>query len=108
MRVHAEMGSRFLEAVYQECMGIELTESRIPFQEQQELGLTHRGHKLKKKYVADFVCHGKIIVEWKCVDSIGRIEVAQAMNYLKATGFRLALIINFSTKGELQIERVVL
>jgi len=108
MRVHSEMGSKFLEAVYQECMAIELADSGIPFDEQKELELRYKGRKLKKKYIADFVCNGQIIVELKCIEKIGKVEIAQAMNYLKATGFRLALIINFSTKGEMQFERVVL
>lgn len=108
MKVHAEMGSKFLEAVYQECMEVVLAESNIPFVSQAELALSFRGRTLRKKYIADFVCFDKIIVELKCVERIGPLEIAQALNYLKATGYRLALIVNFSTRGPLEVERVVL
>lgn len=108
MRVHSEMGSGFLEAVYQECLAIEFEESDVPSLGEHELPLQYKRRKLKKRYIADFVCFDKIIVELKCIKAITDVERAQALNYLKATGFKLALIVNFSTKGHLEIERVVL
>src|SRR5690606_941040 len=108
MRVHAEMGSGFLEAVYQECLAIEFEESGIPAEGEKDLQLVYRNRKLKKRYIADFVCHGKIVVELKCIRAITDTERAQAINYLRATGYKLAFIINFSTKGALEIERIVL
>lgn len=108
MRVHAEMGSGFLEAVYHECLDIEFEDAEVPAESEKELPIRYKRRKLKKRYIADFVCFGKIIVELKCIKAITDVERAQAINYLKATGFKLALIINFSTSGKLEIERIVL
>ena len=63
--VYREVGSGFLEAVYQECLGIELTERAIPFAAQAELRLTYKDRGLAQKYYADFVCMDKIILESK-------------------------------------------
>jgi GxxExxY protein len=108
MEVLNEMGSGFLEAVFQECLEILFTEKGIPFEAQKDLPIRFRQRVLKKKYVADFVCFGTIIVELKTVKAITEIERAQAINYLKATGFKLALLINFNPNGKLEFERVVL
>ena len=92
IEVHRELGSGFLEPVYQEAMAIELASSFIPFEAQKTLRITYKGQKLKKEYVPDFVCYQQIIVELKALAQLSGIEEAQALNYLKATGFRVALL----------------
>lgn len=108
MEVHSELGSGFLEAVYQEALEIVMAQKGIPFEAQKELPVMFRGATLKKFYIADFVCYGLILVELKTLRAISNIERAQAVSYLKATGLRLALLINFNPNGSLEFERVVL
>jgi len=108
IEVHRELGSGFLEPVYQEAMAIELASSSIPFEAQKALQITYKGHKLKKEYVPDFVCYQQIIVELKALTQLSGIEEAQALNYLKATRFRVALLLNFGSRGKLEWRRLVL
>ena len=108
IEVHRALGSGFLEPVYQEAMALELASSSIPFEAQKTLRITYKGQKLKKEYVPDFVCYQQIIVELKALAQLSGIEEAQALNYLKATGFRVALLLNFGSGGKLEWKRLVL
>jgi len=99
MEVHRELGSGFLEAVYQEAIEYELSEKDIPYQSQVEIGISYKGMNLKKKYQPDLVCYGDIIVEIKALTKISGVEEAQIINYLKATGFTKGLLINFGSKA---------
>ena len=108
MRVYNLLGNGFLEAVYQEAMEIELDRRHIPYEREQELEIYYDGIKLGKKYVADFVCYDKIILELKAVKELDDSHRSQLYNYLKATGFKLGFLINFGKSDELQIERRVL
>ncbi len=106
MDVHNELGSGFLEAVYQEAMSIVLEEEQIPFTKEQKLQICFRGKTLKKSYSADFICYDKIIVELKAVDSISSTHISQVINYLKAAKVKLGLLINFGSK-KLQYKRII-
>lgn len=108
IEVHKRLGFGFLEAVYQEAMEMELTDRGVPFESQVKLAISYKGRKLKKHYVADLVCYGCVLVELKCVASITAVEKAQLLNYLVATGIRVGLIINFGSRGKLQVERLVM
>jgi len=107
MEVFNEMGSGFLEAVYQECLEYELSDRRIPFQSQQQLKLQYKQRTLKSVYVPDFVCFENIILEIKGVSDLTAKHRAQVLNYLKATGIKLGLLVNFGQQGKLQYERIV-
>ena len=107
MQVHSELGCGFLEAVYQEAMELELTATGIPFEACKELSIFYKGVPLKKKYVPDVVCFGKIIVELKAIDQLSGKEEAQILNYLKATGLRVGVLLNFGSHGRLEWERYV-
>ena len=107
MAVHSELGCGFLEAVYQEALAIVLDEELIPFQKEKVLDLLFRGQVLNKKYVADFLCFDEVIVELKATDAIHPEHLAQVLNYLKATGKKIGLLINFGTT-RLQYKRVIL
>ncbi len=107
IEVHKELGAGFLEAVYQEALAIEFQKQGIPFEREKQLNIFYKGIELKKSYIADFVCYGNIIVETKAIKEISNSDQAQALNYLKATGFELALLINFGSKL-LQKKRVIL
>jgi len=107
MEVHNELGCGFLEAVYQEAFEIELQIQKIPYEREKLLGIVYKNHLLKKTYSADFVCFGDIIVELKALSSITSDNESQALNYLKATGKELGIILNFGSKS-LQHKRLIL
>jgi len=106
--VYKEKGHGFVEPVYQECMEIELASRDIPFEAQQALALEYKGTPLKHRYIPDLVCYGKIIVELKAVSALTDEHRAQVLNYLKATGYRLGILVNFGHHPKLQHERLVL
>ncbi|WP_319256294.1 GxxExxY protein [Desulfosarcina sp.] len=105
--VYREMGCGFLEAVYQECMEKELRLRRIPFIAQQELELNYKGEPLERTYQPDLICYDSIILELKAVREICDEHRAQLHNYLKATGMKLGLLVNFGHYPKVEIERIV-
>ena len=105
--VYKEKGCGFLEAVYQECLELEFGLQGILFQPQVGLGLAYKGRPLKQKYVPDFVCFGKIILEIKAVSQLNDEHRAQVHNYLRATGYRLGLLVNFGHYPGVEHERIV-
>jgi GxxExxY protein len=105
--VYNDKGCGFLEAVYQECLEIEFGLRGLPFIPQAELRLTYKGRTLYKTYQPDFTCYNKIILEIKAVSELADEHRAQVHNYLKATGYRLGLLVNFGSKGQLEYERIV-
>ncbi len=106
MEVHTTLGPGLLEGVYQDALEIELTRRGILFSSQQDLEVRYKDSVLKHKYKPDFIMEGKVIVEIKAVSQLSDIEVAQTINYLKATGYKVALLINFAGKS-LQWKRLV-
>ena len=106
--VHKDKGHGFLEAVYQECLGIEFELQGIPFAPQRPLPLSYKGRSLKQRYTADFICYEKIIIELKAVSALADEHRAQMLNYLNATRYRLGLLVNFGQHSKLEYERLVL
>jgi GxxExxY protein len=107
MEVHRVLGPGFLEAVYRQALRIELAERKIPFRCEVELVINYKGTALDCKYKTDFMCFDEVLIECKAKSDLAGIDRAQTINYLKATGFRRALLLNFG--GErLVYERVVL
>ena len=104
--VYKEKGCGFLEDVYQECLEIELGLQEIQFDAQYPLKLEYKGRPLRKQYIPDFICFEKIIVEIKAVKEITDEHRAQLQNYLKATGYKLGLLVNFGHHPQIQIERI--
>jgi len=105
--VYNEKGCGFLEPVYQECVELEFGIQQILFIAQQQLHLTYKSHPLKSQYIPDAICFDKIIVELKAVKELTDEHRAQVHNYLKATGYRLGLLVNFGHYPKLQYERIV-
>ena len=105
--VYNQMGCGFLEAVYQECLELEFATQGISFRPQVDLPLSYKGQSLKQKYKPDFSCFDKIILELKAVSELTDGHRAQVHNYLKATGFKLALLVNFGAHSKLEYERIV-
>lgn len=97
MEVSNELGSGFLEAVYQEALEIELEERRIPFVTQTPIVISYKGRKLQKEYIPDFICYRQVIVEIKAIKQLSSVEEAQLLNYLKATGKPVGVLLNFGS-----------
>ncbi len=107
MAVHTELGHGFLENVYQAALTREFRLRDILAEREVDIQVNYRGEPLEVSYRADFVCFGDIIVELKAIKAISAIEQAQVINYLKATGFKRALLINFGSLS-LEYKRFVL
>ncbi|WP_305046459.1 GxxExxY protein [Geoalkalibacter sp.] len=106
--VYREMGCGFLEAVYQECLEAELIRRGVPFVAQQELRIRYKGQPLQQTYRPDLVCFDEIIVELKALSKTTSEHQAQVLNYLKATGKQLGLLVNFGSHPKATVERIVL
>jgi len=107
MRVYNELRPGFLEAVYQEAFEIECLDSGILIEPQAEIAIQYKGRVLKKRYIADILAYDEIVVELKVCDEFSNIEMAQLINYLRATGKRVGLLISFGNHKELKWKRVV-
>ena len=108
IEVHRELGPGFLEGVYQEALEMELVLQTIPFQAGKHLPIVYKGKTLTKDYIADLVCHDQIIVELKALERLSGREEAQVLNYLKATGLHVGILINFGSTARLEWKRYVL
>lgn len=106
MEVHKELGSGFLEAVYHEALLLELKKQNIPFRSNAKLQISYKNNPLTKVYYADIICFDKIIIELKAMEGLIPEHEAQVINYLKATGLQLGLLINFGAKS-LQYKRMI-
>ncbi len=105
--VYNEMGSGYLEAVYHECLRLEFFSRRVPFESKLRLNLRYKSQALESYYIPDFACYDQIILEIKAQSGLTDIDRAQIHNYLKGTGARLGLLVNFGSHPKLQYERIV-
>ena len=104
--VHKELGPGLLEKVYQEALEKELKLQGIPYEREKDFTIMYKGEELDQKYIADFVCYGKIVVELKAVDEILPVHKAQVINYLAITGYRLGMLVNFNAQ-KIKVECIV-
>ena len=107
MEVHRQLGCGFLEPVYQEAMAIELATRAIPFIREIKLNVAYKGQALNTRYSPDFICFDSVVVELKALSRMGGTEEAQVINYLRATGHEVGLLLNFGTRS-LEHRRFVL
>jgi len=107
MEVHRVLGPGFLEAVYHEALARELTKQGVPFRSEVELPVFYRGERLSTSYRCDFVCYDTVIVEVKALAHLTGLEEAQVINYLKASGHAVGLLLNFGS-ASLEHRRFVL
>ena len=105
--VYREKGCGFLEAVYHECLEIELQMQGIPQVPKKTLPLEYKGRPLRSVYEPDFICFEKIVLEIKAATELADEHRAQVQNYLKATGFKLGLLANFGHFPKAEVERIV-
>jgi GxxExxY protein len=106
--VYHEMGCGYLESVYQECLEKEFRMQGIPFYKHPEIEIKYKNEVLKKKFEPDFICFDKIIVEIKATSKLIPKYEAQVTNYLKSTGMKLGLLVNFGAYPKVDILRRVL
>lgn len=106
--VGRNMGRGFLEAVYQECLALEFASRGIPFGAMPSLRLAYKGVQLRQTYSPDFVCFDAIIVELKAARELAPEHRAQVLNYLRATGLEVGLLVNFGGSPRVTVERLVL
>ena len=105
MEVHSTLGSGFLEAVYEDALAVEFTMRGIPFEKQKDLTVFYKGYKVRE-YICDYLVDNKVLVELKAIKNLTAIEEAQLLNYLKGTGFKLGLLINFGNSS-LKYKRLI-
>lgn len=105
--VYKEKGCGFVESVYQECLEMEFALQGILFVPQPRLELEYKGRKLRSEFQPDFICFNQVIVELKAVKELTDEHRAQVHNYLKATGHRVGLLVNFGHYPGVEIERIV-
>jgi GxxExxY protein len=106
--VYRTLGAGFLEAVYQECLALEFAARGIPHSAQSPLRLSYKGRPLRQGYTPDFLCFSKIILELKAVSTLAAEHRAQTINYLRASGMKLGLLVNFGAPKGARIERFAL
>ncbi len=104
--VHKELGPGLLEKVYQEALEKEFTLQGIPFEREKSFTIKYKGEELSQKYIADFVCYDKIIVELKAVDELLPVHKAQVINYLALTDYKLGFLVNFNS-DKVKAERII-
>lgn len=108
IEVYNELGPGFLESVYEEALKFEFEKAEIPCENQVQLRISYKGKELKKYFIADFIVFNKILIELKAEEHLTDMDKAQVINYLKATGLKLGLLINFGNKEKLDWKRLIL
>ena len=103
--VYRELGNGFREEVYQQCLERELASRGIPFDAKKELRIYYKGAPIEKTYVPDFYCYGKIIVEIKAVEALTKEHRGQLLDYLRLTGSKLGLLVNFGAFPKAVVEQ---
>ena len=103
MEVHKVLGPGFVESVYEMALAHECQLRRIPFCRQADLAVDYKGH-VAGEFRADFVMDDAVVVELKAVNQLAPIHEAQLINYLKATPYRVGLLLNFGASS-LQYKR---
>ena len=107
MNVANYFGTGFLESVYHKALEEEFRENNIPFSSQKQIPVYYKGKDIHANFYADLIVDDKIIIELKSKERLINADEAQILNYLKATGIRLGLLINFGNKRRLEWKRFI-
>jgi len=95
MEVHRHLGHGFLEFVYHEALAIELSDRGIPHRREFPIPVVYKGTQLECGYRAEFICYGDVVLEIKAAVALTGADEGQLINYLKATGYKRGLLLNF-------------
>ncbi|HEY4245875.1 MAG TPA: GxxExxY protein [Lacunisphaera sp.] len=104
--VYKDKGCGLTESIYQECVEIEFEYLNLPMSAQPQLPVIYRGRTLKHRFIPDFICYGKVILEIKAVSKLTDEHRAQVLNYVHATGYELGLLVNFGHHPKIEYERI--
>lgn len=104
--VYKDKGCGLTEAIYQECLEIEFEHLVLPSVVQPQLPVTYRGRTLRHRFVPDFICYERIILEIKAVSKLADEHRTQVLNYVHATGYELGLLVNFGHYPKIEYERI--
>jgi GxxExxY protein len=108
-RVHTRLGPGLLEKTYEYCLCYELNEAGLFVEQQKAMPLVYEGHKLEMGYRTDIVVDSNVIVEIKSIESFNEVHIAQLLTYLKLSGLKIGLLLNFNVAHLRNgIKRVVL
>jgi GxxExxY protein len=105
MEVHSQLGCGFVESVYEEAIAVEFNLRRIKYERQKTLDVFYKGVKVKQ-FICDLLVNGQVLIELKAINSLTDLEMAQVLNYLKATGLKIGLLFNFGAKS-LEYKRII-
>ena len=109
IEVHRALGPGLLESIYQTCLAHEFALRGLGFEQEKPLPVEYKGIRLACGYRLDFIVEGRVVVELKAVDSIHDVHKAQLLTYLKITGCKVGLLMNFNSAVLKDgIERMVL
>ena len=108
IEVQREKGHGFDEAIYQECLEIELETQGIPFESQPEFPVEYKGRRLRKSFRPDLLCFGELVVELKALERLTSREESQLLNYLKSSRKPVGLVVNFGSFPKLEWKRMAL
>jgi GxxExxY protein len=108
LKVHKSLGPGLLESAYEKCLFYELNKSGLKVEKQKTLPLIYKDVKMEAGYRIDLMVEEKVIIEIKAVEALNDIHLAQTLTYLKLSGCKLAMLINFNiNKIKFGIKRVV-
>lgn len=96
--VHRELGPGLLESAYEKCLAFELTQLGFHIAVQQEIPIKYKGQPIESGFQADLIIENKVLIELKSVEQLVPVHAAQVLTYLKLTGLRTALLINFNVQ----------
>lgn len=106
MEVYNQLGSGFVEKVYQDALEIEFELRGIPYKREEHLPVFYKGRQIKHDFFVDFICYDKTVIECKAVSEILNIHKIQTLNYIKINNLKLGIVINFSNQS-LEYKRIV-
>ena len=99
MAVHRELGPGFLEVVYRDALSVEFRQRGVSYDREVELQIAYKGQVLASTYRVDFLCFGGVLVEVKAARHLVPVDEAQVLNYLKASGLKTGLLLNFGARS---------
>ena len=106
IEVHRTLGPGFLEKVYETALAMELSDRRIPFRQQANIDVLYKG-RVAGCYIADLIVHSEVLVEIKAQDDLVDPNEAQVLNYLRGTGIKVGLLMNFG-RSKIQVNRFII